>query len=140
MKILTFFKKWRECVLLKELQKLSSDTFIFGDDKNALDRWFEKHNREILKSDALLSYLERRCCLAARFIRWVPYDVKTQRLLCRLESDLNGKPCLKYSMLFEVFIKTYELSPEIEKMIFSDEQKYRDAIILLHMHAYRRKA
>ncbi len=139
MKILTFFKKWRERALLKELQNLYFGNRAFGNGKSALDDWFERHYKDVLESDELLSFIERRHGLAARFMKYVPQTVKTQRVLCRLGCDARNKPCLKYSDLFDLYIMYYQkLSPEIERMLFDDEQKYRDALTLLRLRGYER--
>ncbi len=141
MNILDFFKKRRERVLLKKLQNLYFGNRAFGNVKTPLDDWFERHYKDVLKSDELLSFIDRRPSLVRRFMYYVPQTAETQRVFCSLEPDLRGKLCLKYSGLFEMYIKYYgELRPEIEKMIFSDERTYSAAIILLRMCAYTRKS
>ncbi len=139
MKILTFFKKWRERALLKELQNLYLRNSAFSNVETPLDEWFERHYKDVLKSDELLSFINRRRSLTARFMDYVPQTVETQRVFCRLGCDVRNKPCLLYSGLFEMYVMYYQkLSPEIERMIFDNEQKYHDALILLRLRGYRR--
>jgi len=139
MKILTFFKKWRERTLQKELQNLYFGNQAFSNAETPLDDWFKRHYKDVLNSDELLSFIDRRRSLTERFMNYVPQTVETQRVFCRLGYDVRNKPCLLYSGLFDMYVTYYQkLSPEIERMIFADEQKYRDAFIILRQCGYRR--